>query len=381
VIGIVMIVLGIIFACPFGIILIPGGLLALFFGLRRTLAEQKLGKVRLKLGSHAAPGGRLPICVTFTPRRTSQLNGITARLVGQERCTSGSGTKRTTHTHKFHTRSVTLASQGEATAGRAIRVDGDVPIPQGNAYSFSALNNKIVWEVELRVDVPMWPDWLEKRTIAVRPIPLAEVVEAEAVSQAAGDAPVTVPDLPPKPETFSRPSVAVPPLPSAAETPAAVDEPDVPEPQPESLSQPEDEAPLPPALETPAPIDEPEVPKPQPEAEEVGEPTLTEIAERIAAANRYSRERDEIVAEQSGRTFDCQIQVTKIERTYTGATEERFRDGRTLIGNVSDCKVSVQLSAARNEQLDAVKPGDTFHVTCKLSKWNSIYDRFDMQEV
>ncbi len=386
-IGAAMIGAGIFLGIPFGIVLIPAGLLVLFIGLWRTLAEQKLGKVQVTLGPHAAPGGRMPICVTFMPKRSSSLNGITARLLGQERCTSGSGTNRTTHTHKLHTSSVTLASQGEVTAGQPIRVDGYVEIPKINAYSFSASNNKIVWEVELRVDIPMWPDWLEKRPITVRPVLLAELIEAEVTEAEVTEAEVV------KDKVIEAEAMEAEVEPRAAEEPSLMPRPVMEDPsppwEPESVPEPpEVVSPMTPFPETsfpetPAPVEQPEA-RAAPSEDETGSSerlTLTEVIEQISAADRYGREREEIVARQSGRAFDCHLEVTQVDRTYTTATDDRFLGGRTLTGYVSGHKVSVQLIEARNEEVDAARPGDTFSVACTPLQWNSIYDRLDMQEV
>ena len=361
-IGIAMVVFGFIFFCPIGPVLIPGGLIVLFFALRRTLAEGKIGKVHLLWSStFAQPGGQVPVRVTFTPRQSSDLNGITAEIVGKEVCVSGSGTNRKTHTHKLYERTLTLASRGKVVAGRRISLDGYVSIPQTQAYSFSAKDNKIVWEIEIRIDIPNWPDWLRTQTITVRPAESAEgqateVAEPPVLAEQVADA---------SPETFP----AVTPDPIVAVPAGEIDEPWDADVEAENAPQ----------------RPEADVSEEPPEAPVENQPVenpLVGIVERLEAANRYSREREQIVAEQEGCTFECPIEVGRTERTYGLVTEDRFRDGRTITGKIAgtDCKVSMRLSALRNDEVDAIEPDDTFVVHCVLSKWNSIYEQLDSQE-
>jgi hypothetical protein len=112
------------------------------------------------------------------------------------------------------------------------------------------------------------------------------------------------------------------------------------------------------------------------------EPALLGIVERLVPADRYSREREEIIKEQEERGFDCAVEVAKVERTYSYIPDDRFRQGRTVTGKLagSDCEVIVQLVEARNDELDALEPGAQVQANCKLLKWNAIYDRLEMRE-
>jgi len=347
-VGVGMIVFG-LFLFPCGLVLTVLGLVVLLFSARRLLAEKKIGTVRVSWGSlHVPPGGSLPLHIAFTPRRSSRLNRIVAQLVGQERCVSGSGTNRTTHTHKFYERATILAPECDVTAGRPLEVTGLVPIPETSAFSFHASNNDLSWELEVRVDIPLWPDWVAKRTVVVRPAAEPEIVEATVVEE-----PLPGPFGQVQPARDSRPPEAVPAMPLlSAESPVS------PEPEPPTAEEP-------PAV-APASTD----------------PALVGILERIASADRYSREREEIFKEQAERSFGCAIEVAKIERTYSYIPDQRFRKGRTVTGVLrgTDCEVSVELTEARNEEIDSLKPGSVVQADCRLVKWNTIYDRLEMRE-
>ena len=403
-VGAAMILAGLFLFFPCGLVLIPLGLVVLFFALRKVIAEKKIGKVNLSFGSSTvAPGSRLPVRLAFTPNQSSRLNRITAELVGSERCVSGSGTNRTTHTHKFHQRTFMLVSECEMTAGRPIQVEGAVPIPETTAYSFHARDNDVIWELEVRVDIPFWPDWIEKRPVIVRPPTGEEVVEVTVVEEPSARAPIPVPIFPgveeapptvrppraepaarsdraePGPAPRPEPLVAPEPEPSAEAVPSVPGEPFEELPAAD-LPVEEPPAPEPAPAETPPP-EAPVEPQPAPDAEGT-DPVLVGLVGRIAAADRYSRDREQIIEENAERPFPCEIEITRMERTYSYIPDARFRQGRTVTGKLrgTECEVAVQLVASRNDEIDALQPGNLLHAACKPLKWNTIYDRLEMRE-
>lgn len=350
-IGIAMICGGVIIPL-FGIVLIPGGCIVLFFALRQVMAEKKLGKVDLHCGpSEVAPGSDLPVRLFFTPSTAGQLNQITAKLTGVERCVSGSGTNKSTHTHKLHNRTVTLCGQRELQPNQPVALECHVPIPQTTAFSFSAHHNDLIWQLEIRIDIPLWPDWIEKRILTVRPgVETGEetAVEAPIVAETAVEATLIEATVVEKAPFATQP----------AETPVFPI-------QPPSIEQPPEAF-----LEEPAP------------AAGDGHAELIDIVAGIATASRYGSERAKLIEEHAGKTFPCSIDISTIEKTYSYGSDDRFRDGRKIIGQISgtDCKASLQLLASRNEELDALDPEATVKIDCMLLKWNNIYDRLEMQE-
>ena len=278
--------------------------------------------------THVLPGHKLPVRLAFTPRKSSRLNKITADLVGKEVCVSGSGTNRTTHTHQLHQRTVILAPECDVKAFRPLQVEGVVPIPETDAFSFHASNNSLVWELQVRVDIPLWPDWTDKRTLVVRPKVKADVVKATLVEEpsaggggrgaddrrAAAQSNRPIPcgrhawsirsgrrRAPNRPTRRSM-------MPFDGEEP----EPETQDPEPREVPQPE------------TPAEEPASPG-------VGStaPALLQIVERLGPADRYSRQREEIIKEQAEQAFDCAVEVAKVERTYSYIPDSRFRSGRT----------------------------------------------------
>jgi len=380
-IGVAMILAGIVLFLPCGLVLIPLGVVAVAFSMWKLLAEKKLGKVHVSWGStQVLPGHKLPVRLAFTPPKSSRLNKITADLVGKEVCVSGSGTNRTTHTHKLHQQTVILAPECDVKAFRPLQVEGVVPIPETDAFSFQASDNSLVWELQVRIDIPLWPDWVEKRTLVVRPKVKADVVEATLVEDPSaggrGPAPTIAAPLPSQTGRFVAEDTVVDPdrsMPPVEPPDAEIDDPPgVGESGPEAQEPEPKEAP------------QPEIPVEEPASPGVGStaPVLLGIVERLGLADRYSRQREEIIKEQAEQAFDCAVEVIKVERTYSYVPDSRFRSGRTLTGKLrgGDCEVTVQLAETRNEELDALEPGDLVQANCKLLKWNTIYDRLEMRE-
>lgn len=350
--GAALIIAGVIFMCPLGIVLIPLGCFLLFFALRKSLAESKMGQIAIDWGRlEVAPGEAMSLRLAFTPRKPTRLNGVAARLTGVERCVSGSGTDKKTHTHNLHDETVVLLPESDLLAGQAVRIEGNVPIPPTDAYSFSAPSNDVVWTLELRVDIPSWPDWVEKRVLTVRPAldlgaggPIAATILATPVDEGLGSSPFAEGGF------------------GQAETPAAEDEPL------EMLwTPPREEEPV--GLETP----EPDV---------SSDPALEALAGRLTAASRYGPERQAIIDEVREQSFRCAVIVERVDRTISFGIDERFRDGRTVIGAIpnTDCKVAVQLSEVWNDRVESLPRGSRVAADCRLVKWNNIYDRLDVEE-
>jgi hypothetical protein len=353
VIGMVLIIAGLIFFLPFGFIFVVIGCIVLLSSLmRRWLPEAMLGPVDAQWGSlEVAPGGRLPVRLSLAPRKSLAINGITAQLTGQEKCVSGSGTNTTTHKHVLYQHTATLAPAIQLAAGQPVEFSGLIEIPSTAAYSFHATNNDLIWSVQLRIDIPRWPDWGDEATLAVRPrfepAGAEAPIEAEVVPERVAE------DRDSRAQPRSGPVLAA----SSEEGPAPV---------PERLER--VSADVPAREASPA----------QPTAAAA---SLTEIAQEILSARPYSSEREASVAGHEGESFDCVLEVERVERTF-GLVPESFRDGHTAIGVVAGtgCKAALQLPAGRNEEARSLQPGQRVCARVALLKWDIIYERLELRE-
>ena len=370
-IGIGLLVVGTLILFPCGIVLIPAGLIVLFLALRKRMAESKVGVVKVDFGPlQAPPGGKLPLEMEFTPRQTSRLNRIIAKLKGEEKCVSGSGTNKTTHTHKLHEQTVALMSEGDVTAGRRIQVRAEIDVPQTGAFTFSASDNEVNWSLEVRVDIPLWPDWTDKRTVIVRPFVQAEVVNAVVIEPE----PVSAPVLPGRSSSSFADGMEA----------EIVDESPVVEPRVDDSYRsavPEETVLQAPLVEEPFVAAEAGPDQPPAAAEASGDDLLA-IVGQLVSAKKYGPEREQVLKDHAARSFACVLEIEKVERTYAYSSDERFRNGRTVTGTISgtQCKAKIQLPEERNDEVDTLDSGTRLSADCLLLKWDNIYDRLEMRQ-
>jgi hypothetical protein len=289
--------------------------------------------------------------VRFTPPGALKLSAVAATLWGQERCVSGNDTDKSVNTHDLLRHRVSLASNVTVQAGQAAEFSGSVEIPADAAFSFHAASNEIVWTVSLRLHIPRWPDWREEATLVVRPIP-GQAVPLNGKKLHLNEK-AEIATMPWDPDQIEVPAPPTPSPPAAARPQAPV--------RLKSLLKKHEE---------------------EPEGEYgFAWPPVSEVADRIAAAEEHGPQRREIVAKESGRVFDCEIQIQRVERT-SGAAPEDFREGRTAIGMVcgTEHRVAVQLPDSRNEQLERLGPGSRFRVQVVILKWDLVNEWLELRE-
>lgn len=188
-------VIGAIFIAIFGfmfIFLIPlllviGGI-GWFFA--SYLPRSVTGKVECEvLPLNARPGEKLTGRMNFRPKRSSVINGVTAKLICQEVCVSGSGSNRTTHRHEVFNKTLTLVEKGKLTAGKDYDLEFDLTIPPNAPPSLDLDDNDLNWHVEMRVDIPRWPDF--KKDIRLVVLPKRDVEGLVEQVESSNAAPVT----------------------------------------------------------------------------------------------------------------------------------------------------------------------------------------------
>ncbi|QDV88674.1 sporulation protein [Planctomycetes bacterium TBK1r] len=172
-----------------GAIIIP---LVGFFVAKKLLPKWLLGNVQAELLTpQVAPGDRVRARLAFQPKRRFTINSISAELTGTEVCVSGSGSNRTTHRHTFFTDRHELEGQSTLQAGDRKEFNLDFPIPGDVPYSFDLADNDLNWTIDLRVDIPRWPDWTQSLKLLVhpngQPIQRPETTEPHAALGATDD--------------------------------------------------------------------------------------------------------------------------------------------------------------------------------------------------
>ncbi|MCA9246916.1 MAG: hypothetical protein KDA42_07360 [Planctomycetales bacterium] len=361
--AVILLVVGALCFFPFGIILIPVGLVMLYFAIRKQMAEKRIGDVELCLDSiNVVPGGHVPLALSVRPRKSTPHNGITARLVGQEKAVSGSGTNKSTHTHTFFDETTTLVAAGTLDPAAPLALQTQVPIPADAAYSFFAPENKVLWHLTVRIDVPRWPDWVHTHVLLVRPF-----LRNGASRDPAKDEPRLAHARPMADNTsvLDAAIVADEPAPIDHEAMATDDE---------QWEDPYAEAPEPPAPHAPPESDSAAA------AERVS-PLLATLAD-LAATDRFGGRRETAVKALAGQVFDCAIVVEDVSHTFGYVDDRTFREGRTIKGTLagSEQKVSMLFRQDRNAEFDDLRHGDHLAARCTIVGWDDLYSRAELQE-
>lgn len=148
---------------------VPIGALVAWMGLRKQVAAKALGDIRVSGPTGAVHAGEeVAVTLGFTPPK-AMTGAITATFTGTERCVSGSGTNKRTHTHELLRLEQTLRPQGTFDAGAPVEVTARFRLPADIAPSFEASENALRWEITLDVDIAGWPDWQQRVLLHVAP--------------------------------------------------------------------------------------------------------------------------------------------------------------------------------------------------------------------
>ncbi len=98
--------------------------------------------------------------------RAGAMERLRIYLEGREEATYRRGTNTATDKNVFKTIEITnLTSKLEFYSGEA-----RVNIPRDSMHSFKSDNNKVVWAIHVRGDIPRWPDVKEEFPITVLPL-------------------------------------------------------------------------------------------------------------------------------------------------------------------------------------------------------------------
>jgi hypothetical protein len=335
----------------FAIVLIPVLLIGggIYWGWKKMIAS-RVGEVKLKMPHLVVgPGEQWPVELSFTPKKTFPVNGITLKIFAQESATSGSGTNSTTHRHTLYEETHTLHPAGALLAGEKFTERFVVGFPDTAAWSIAESDNKVAWSAQIRIDIPRFPDWSKKAELQVVPVEFLDDVELSGMEQihhasdhssGAPAAIVTASTSEPENLWSDSPTSSFADAADASDSDAAV------------------------TGENMAP--------------------LLAIVDEIERAGRFGNERSEIVAATDGHTYDVAVRIDRVSTTFGfSGDDDAFENGRTVIGTIAGTDQKVQLFAveASNDQLDYLARGGSWQTLATVKNWDSLYDRLVMHEV
>lgn len=293
------------------------------YWFRKKAISGRVGDVRIVAPAMVVcPKEEWPCTLSFTPRKTFRINEISVRLLVQEAATSGSGTSSTTYTHTLYDEKQVLRDAGQLIAGDPFHEQVRIPLPDTDAWSLTIDDNKLSWMMDVRIDIPRWPDWSEKFTLQMLPSKfLSETAPSQTAASEGADDLVQM---------------------SNGGTTAG-----------------------------------------QPQVQEVS--SLFELLSAIDSSDRYGNERSQVIAASEGQVFDVAIIVERVSTTLGMNNEltESHRQGRTILGTIAGTKQEVQLFAQQmnNSQVDAVARDEVWECKATVQKWDTLYNRLVMLEV
>ncbi len=292
----------------FGLVAAVVGLGIAVVGTRQLLARRALGDIAIEVPSwRVYPGARLPLEVRLRPGAPLALRSVTATLRGRERCVSGSGTNRTTHTHELHEADTAVCGARQLGAREATVIEGEVEIPEGAAFSFAAEDNDIIWELEVMVDIEGWLAWSETRKLVVRPWIIDEIAQTASAE--------------PPPTREENPATAAASLAVAA-------------------------------------------------GGTLDAEGLAALAARLHAAGSDAA-RDEIVAAAAAATVRSFVEVGRVEPTSGPDVGAEFQGGHSVAGAVSGTDVLIRFPRAHSRSIAMVKPGLALEVRGRVAGYES----------
>lgn len=145
------------------------GPIALIVWLVKVVLPRRItGPVVCELKTpRTSAGSPVEANLTFTPRRSSRINGVEWTVSCIEECSSGSGSNRQTHRHQVLKETIRASDAIQLKAGEKKSFDLTFPIPTSAPPSLKFSDNHVKWSVAARIDIPSWPDWTKSLNVIV----------------------------------------------------------------------------------------------------------------------------------------------------------------------------------------------------------------------
>lgn len=313
----------------FLVVLLPVlAIIGLMFWFWKKAVEGRVGDVELTV-PHVilTPGENWKVRLSFTPKKSFPINGITVRLKAVESATSGSGTNATTYTHTVFEETYGILPAGRLEAMQPIDEEMVIAIPADAAYSLKQPSNIVSWDVVARIDIPRFPDWKKATKLQLLP---AEFFDDAATAVSAQEARLVQVEDP-----FSN---------AAAISNSS----------PEFSSENADLMPL------------------------------LQLLDSIAAAERYGNERTEILEMTGDGAYDITMVIQRLVSTIdpTG-NDDRFLGGKTIIGNIpgTDHEIELFTVVGSNDLMEDLDRGDDWQTLATVTEWDTLHNRLVMHEV
>lgn len=315
--------------------------------LKSQALKRRLGQVELAMPMKiVAPGESWPLSLKFTARRSFMINSISLKISGIESAASGSGTDKTTHTHQLLLETHLIREAGMVEAGETVEEILHIPFPDSEAFSFEASDNSIKWTVEVRIDIPRFPDWASTETLQLVPTEFVTDYSSATTSENSGSLQSRTEDEEEQNEpqngaltdqTNSRKTAAEP-----------VDD------MPASLRRPKSAA------------------------------SIMDLVTQLNAVSRHSTQRAEIVKAAAGSSMAVSITIERVVSTIGSmVNDEAYDSGKTVSGTIDGTRQAIQVLAKPSSTpvIERLSPGDSWQTTISPVEWDTLYNRINGREL
>ncbi|MEZ4632938.1 MAG: hypothetical protein R2880_19870 [Deinococcales bacterium] len=154
----------------FGLVFVVVGGILFYGNVRNFLAQQQLKDIKVELDKNILiPDEAFTCNLSFNPSRNLTMQKVRFKLIGKEQVVSGSGTKRKTYTHNIFEGTETQLEDSFIKAGESQTLSQLLHIPENAPYSFSAPDNKFIWQLEVVVDAKGVSNWVQTYPLSVIP--------------------------------------------------------------------------------------------------------------------------------------------------------------------------------------------------------------------
>lgn len=102
-------------------------------------------------------------------KRQVTITCLVVKLICRESATYRRGTSTTTVTHDVYSNAITTAENETIDVGRPLSAELNFQIPPDSMHTFDASHNKIQWLLDVRTQIPRWPDYTAQVMVHVAP--------------------------------------------------------------------------------------------------------------------------------------------------------------------------------------------------------------------
>ncbi|MFT5680836.1 MAG: hypothetical protein ACI8RZ_001742 [Myxococcota bacterium] len=160
---------------PIGLGVAVVGMVMIVLGSRGALkasgnaaARRKIKDITIAIHPRSLrPGQAFDVSVGFRPAQDTAVEQVRLRLILRELASTGTGTDRTTHAVDRVFTSAQISGAQDFASDEKFSAEHTLALPPDAPHSFSARSNRLLWLVQLDIDIDDWPDLTEPHPILV----------------------------------------------------------------------------------------------------------------------------------------------------------------------------------------------------------------------